>query len=175
MEDGHKCSQREGGKLPRARLMAPSMTNCRGMTIGMGGSCAVLSSPQIILQLNHGIHHSTSSLYLFALLGDLTMVLSKFSGLILRLLWPPGSIMPRERERETQAGTLLVLLCCKVEMPIQFGEGFIYIPYTANPTMPPMAFVEEEIPEEPIQVPPKSLLYTVLDAQDNPNKIRIQQ
>jgi hypothetical protein len=32
-----------------------------------------------------------------------------------------------------------------------------------------MAFVEEEIPEEPIQVPLESLLYTVPDAQDIPN------
>ena len=31
-----------------------------------------------------------------------------------------------------------------------------------------MAFVEEEFPEEPIYVPPESLLYTVLDAQDIP-------
>jgi hypothetical protein len=32
-----------------------------------------------------------------------------------------------------------------------------------------MAFVEEEFPEEPIQVPPESLLYTVPDAHDCPN------
>jgi hypothetical protein len=32
-----------------------------------------------------------------------------------------------------------------------------------------MAYVEEEIPEEPITVPPDSLLYTVLDPQDWPN------
>jgi hypothetical protein len=38
-----------------------------------------------------------------------------------------------------------------------------------EPKMPPMAYVEEEIPEEPIPIPQKSLLYTVLDPQDRPN------
>jgi hypothetical protein len=32
-----------------------------------------------------------------------------------------------------------------------------------------MAYVEEEISEEPIQVPLESLLYMVPDAHDNPN------
>jgi hypothetical protein len=32
-----------------------------------------------------------------------------------------------------------------------------------------MAFMEEEFPEEPIQIPPESPLYTVLDAHDSPN------
>jgi hypothetical protein len=36
-------------------------------------------------------------------------------------------------------------------------------------TTPPMAFMEEEISKEPIQVPPDSLLYTISDAQDSPN------
>jgi hypothetical protein len=98
MEDDHKRTQREGGQLPHAGLMAPSLINCRGMTTGTGGGCAVLSSPWIILQLGHGIHHSASSLCLFALLGDLALVLSDFSGLILRFLWPPGSHVMPERE-----------------------------------------------------------------------------
>jgi hypothetical protein len=34
---------------------------------------------------------------------------------------------------------------------------------------PPMAYVEEEIPEEPITVLLDSLLYTVLDPQDHPS------
>jgi hypothetical protein len=32
-----------------------------------------------------------------------------------------------------------------------------------------MAFIEEEFPEEPIQVPPENLLYRVLDAHIHPN------
>jgi hypothetical protein len=32
-----------------------------------------------------------------------------------------------------------------------------------------MAYVEEEIPDEPITVPPDSLLYIVLEHQDRPN------
>jgi hypothetical protein len=81
MEDNHKCSQREGGQLPRVGLMATSPINCKGMTIGMGGGCAVLSSPRIILQLDDGIHYSAPSLCLFSLLRDLALVLLDFSGL----------------------------------------------------------------------------------------------
>jgi hypothetical protein len=32
-----------------------------------------------------------------------------------------------------------------------------------------MAYVEEEFPKEPIQVPPEFLLYMVLDSEDRPN------
>jgi hypothetical protein len=35
--------------------------------------------------------------------------------------------------------------------------------------MPPMAYVEEEISEELILVPPDSLLYMVMDPQDRPS------
>jgi hypothetical protein len=98
MEDDHKRSQREGGQLPHAGLMAASTINCRRVTLGTGGSRAVISSPRIIIHLGHGIHHFASVLCLLALLGNLVLVQSVLSGLIRRFLRPPGSTMPRERE-----------------------------------------------------------------------------
>jgi hypothetical protein len=97
MEDGHKRSQREGGQLPHARLMVASTINCRRVTLGTGGSRAVISAPRLTIQLGHGIHHFASVLCLLALLGNLVLVQSVLSGLIRRFLRPPGSTMPRER------------------------------------------------------------------------------
>jgi hypothetical protein len=131
MEDDHKHSKREGGQLPRAGLMAASTINCRRMTLGTGGGCAVISAPWIIIQLDHGIHHFASVLCLFALLGNLALVLSDF-------LWPHSHISPAsrlyhaKRERKTQARSLLVLSRCKAEMPAQFGEGFIHSSDSTN-------------------------------------------
>jgi hypothetical protein len=126
MEDDHKRTYRGREDNSPAGLMAPSLINCRGMMTGTGGGCTVLSSPWIILQLGHGIHHSASC--------SVSSLCSGSGSGPLRLLWPHSQISlasrlyHAERERETQAGTLLVLLCCKAETPAQFGEGFIYSP-----------------------------------------------
>jgi len=98
MGNGHKRTRRMEGQLPCVGLMLPSLSHGRGMTIGMGGGCAVLLSPQILLQVGHGIHHSVSLLCRgFALLSYPVLGLSDFSSLILIFLWPPGFVMPHER------------------------------------------------------------------------------
>jgi hypothetical protein len=134
------------------------------------GDCTVLSTPWLILQLSHGIHHFASSFYLFALLGELVLVLSAFSGLNLRSLWLQGSIMLRERGKPRRGPSWYCYAARqKCLRDLERDLSIARTQQTKKPTMPPMAFVEEEFPEEPIQVPPESLLYTVLDAQDSPN------
>jgi hypothetical protein len=93
MEDSHKRTQRMEGQLPRAGLMAPSMSHGRGMTTGMGGGCAVISASRILFQVGHGMLHSVSLLCR----GSALLSYPALSDLTLRFLWPPGFFMPRER------------------------------------------------------------------------------
>jgi hypothetical protein len=134
---------------------------------GTGGGCAVLSTPRIILQLGHGIHHSASSPRFFALLGDSALVLS---GLILIFLWPLGSVMPRERGKPKRGPSWYCYYARhRCLHDLERASSIAQTQQIKKPTTPPMAFMEEEFPEEPIQVPPESLLYMVPDAQDRPN------
>jgi hypothetical protein len=150
------------------------MINCRRVTLGMGGSKAVISAPRLTIQLGHGIHHFASVLCLLALLGNLVLVQSVLSGLIHSFLRPPGSTMPereRERERKSPGEVLPGTVVRQGRDACTIWRGLCPSPGLSElwPHMPPMAFVEEEFPEEPIQVPPESLLYTVLDAHIRPN------
>jgi hypothetical protein len=171
MEDDHKRTQGMEGQLPRAGLMAPSLSNGRGMTTGTGGGCTVLSTPQILLQVGHGILHLVSLLCRgSALLSDLTLGLSDFSGLILRALWPPGSVMPRERGKPRRGPSWYCYVARQRHLhELEKASSIARKQQIKKSMTPPMAYVEEEFPEEPIQVPPEFLLYTVPDSQDRPN------
>jgi hypothetical protein len=166
MEDGLKCTQRMEGQLPRTGLMAPSMCHGRGMTTGTGGGCAVISASRIILQVGHGMFH----LFLCCIGAPLCSAIrlcapsfSVFSGLL-------GSVMPRERGKPKRGPSWYCYVARQRRLrELERASSTTLIQRTKEPKTPPMAYVEEEIPEEPILVPPDSLLYMVPDPQDRPN------
>jgi hypothetical protein len=84
--------------------------------------------------------------------------------------------MPRERERERGNPKRGPTWYCRAARKICLHnlERVLSIsrtPLTTGTYTPPMAFMEEEFLEEPIQVPPESLLYIVLDSHDSPSTI----
>jgi hypothetical protein len=166
MEDKLKRAQGMEGQLPHAGLMVPSMCHGKGMTIGTRGGCAVISASRIILQVGHDMFHFVSLLHWSsALLSYLTLCAP-----ILSFLWPPNSVMPRERGKPKRGPSWYCYVARqRLLRELARASSTTLIQRTKESKMPLMAYVEEEIPEEPILVPPDSLLYTVLDPQDRPN------
>jgi hypothetical protein len=80
--------------------------------------------------------------------------------------------MPRERGRPCHGPAWYSFVAR--QWRVQRLERALSIARTQRwekPRTSPMAYVEEEIPEEPIQVPPESLLFTVPDNWQPPNHI----
>jgi hypothetical protein len=138
--------------------------------LSMGGSIAVMSTPRLTIQLGHGI--STLHLNTLSPRSAQNLVLAQLVLLVLvqLVLHPPGSAMPRERGKPRRGPTWYSHAARK--RCLHNLERALSIARTQRivwPHTPPMAFVEEEFLEEPIQVPPESLLYTVSDDYLRPN------
>jgi hypothetical protein len=67
--------------------MEASMINCRRvMMLGIEDRREVISTLELIIHLNHAIHHFASVLYLLALLGNLVIIQLVLSNLIGRFI-----------------------------------------------------------------------------------------
>jgi hypothetical protein len=131
--------------------------------------CKVTSAPLALLhfiQVCYGSFHSTQ----FSHLCFAPFSLPSLRALLLSFVWFSFFSMPREHGKPKRGPSWYFYAArqrrlCKLAQ----ASSTALIQGNKEPNSPPMAYVEEEIPEEPITVPPESLLYTVPDHQDRPN------
>jgi hypothetical protein len=156
MKGDHYCLLRRGGQLPRVKLMVAPRCKCRG-----GFSIVVMSSLGLSLPLGRGWLHFSLTLHLPGSSENETCVQWILIAPPQRIINPPGLAMPRERGKPRH-GPAWYSLAAR-QRRVQRLERTLSIAQTQHwerPRTPPMAYVEEEILEEPIQVPPESLLFT---------------
>jgi hypothetical protein len=138
------------GQLPHASLMAPSMCHDRGVTIGMGGGNAVISSSRTILhfyQVGHGSFHSVSLFHWRSAL----LSYSSLCTLLSNFIWPPGSVIPRERGKPKRGPSWYCYVARQRRLhELVWASSTSLIHRNKELKMPLMAYVEEEIPEKPI-------------------------
>jgi hypothetical protein len=90
--------------------------------------------------------------------------------LLLSFVWPSIFAMPRERGKPKRGPSWYFYVARqRCLRKLAQASSTTLIQRNKESKSPPMAYVEEEFPEEPITVPPDSLLYTVLDHHDRPN------
>lgn len=131
--------------------------------LSTSGCIAVMSAPWISIQLSHGLQYFASAFCHLALPENWVLAQLVLLATVQLILRPPGSAMPRERGKPRRGPTWYNHVAR--QRRLHNLEQAMSIARTQRTTRPhtPMAYVEEEFLEQPIQVPPKSLLYTVLD------------
>jgi hypothetical protein len=110
------------------------------------------------------------SFHFFVALVLCSAQLSSLCALLFSFVWPSFSVMPREWGKPKRGPSWYCYAArqrCLCELA--WASSTALIQRNKEPKMPPMAYVEEEILEEPIMVPPDSLLYMVPDPHDRPN------
>jgi hypothetical protein len=167
MEGGHYCPMRRGGQFPRASKMAA--IRCNGW--GKLGT-EVMSGLNIILPLRRGWIHLTFALHQPGCSEHWHCIQSAPIALTLLIRTLSDPTMPRERGRPCHGPAWYSFVAR--QWRVQRLEQALSIARTQRrekPRTSPMAYVEEDIPEEPIQVPPESLLFTVPDNWQPPSHI----
>jgi hypothetical protein len=124
-----------------------------------------MSAQRLTLPLDVGWHHFSLTLFHSACSAKGTCEQWVFLTVTQRILSPPGLAMPRERGKPRHAAQPGIVMSHD-KRRVQQLERALSIAQTQcteRPRTPPMAYVEEVILEEPIQVPSESLLFTVPD------------
>jgi hypothetical protein len=171
MEGDLNYLQRKGGQLPRVSLMVVLWINGRRRV-----STTVMSAPWISIPLSPGLHYFTSELRHLARSENWVIAQWVLLAVIQWILRPPGSAMPRERGKPRRGPAWYSYAARQRRLQnLEWALSIARTQRTARPHTPPMAYVEEEFPEEPIQVPPESLLYTVPTITCTPTPAKLIQ
>jgi hypothetical protein len=144
---------------------------CHGwwMTMGTGGMHKVTSAPLAplhFLRVCYGSSHSAQLLHL----GFAPVILLALCFLKPLPVWFSLTAMPREHGKPKRGPSWYSYAARQRHIHrLAQASSTSLICRDREKNLPPMAIVEEEILEEPIMVPPDSLLYTVLDPHDPPS------
>jgi hypothetical protein len=169
MEDSIQSASGQARQFPRAGLMELSVRHGGWTTMGTGGMCKVTSAPLVplhFLRVCYGSSHSAQLLHL----GFAPVILLALRFLKPSPVWFSLTAMPWECGKPKRGPSWYSYAArqCRIHRLSQASSTSL-ICCDREKNSPPMAYVEEEIPEEPIMVPPDSLLYTVPDSQDPPS------
>jgi hypothetical protein len=135
----------------------------------MGGMSKVTSTPLMLL---HFIQFCYGSFHLaqFSHLCFAPFNLPTLRAFLLSSLWFSFFSMPQEHGKPKRGPSWYYYAsrqrCLRKLSQV---SSTTLICGNKEPNSPPMAYVEEEIPKEPIMVFPDSILYTVADLQDRSN------
>jgi hypothetical protein len=149
--------------------MELSVCHGRWTTMGMGGMCKFTSAPLASLHFLRDFYGSSHSAQI-SNLGFAPSTLPALCFLKLSSVWFSLTAMPWECENPKRGNYWYIYAVrqrCIFKLAQSSSTSLIRC--DREKKLPPMAYVEEEIPEEPIRVSLDSLLYTFLDPQDWPN------
>jgi hypothetical protein len=169
MEDNIQWACVKAGEFPRVGLMVLSVCHGRWTMMGMGGISKVTSTPLAPLHFL-GEFYGSSHLAQISHLGFSPSTLPalrflKLSSVLFSLTAMPQECGNNNRGHSWYSYAVRKGHICKLAQT----SSTSLIRCDREKKLPPMAYVEEEFPEEPITVLLDSLLYTVLDPQDQPN------